>query len=83
LEFGKARFRSQGRVLSACVLVGIIAGLGDVVFSIAGQLVVQVGLVALAGYQAGSPMGEPDFPWLPSSPPRPRRPSRRSSSSAR
>src|SRR6516225_7286422 len=66
LEFGRRRFRSQGRVLSASILVGIIAGLGGVVFSVAGQLVVQVGLEGLAGYRVAGPAGEVHFPWLPS-----------------
>jgi hypothetical protein len=65
LEFGKARFRSQGRVLGACILVGIIAGLGGVAFSVAGQLVVGLGLEGLAGYHPHAPGGEPHFPWLP------------------
>jgi hypothetical protein len=30
LEFGKRRFRTQGRVLGAAILVGIVAGLGGV-----------------------------------------------------
>src|ERR1044071_8042725 len=65
LEFGRRRFRSQGRVLAASILVGVIAGLGGVAFSIAGQLVVEVGLEGLAGYSAAGPAGEVHFPWLP------------------
>src|SRR5262249_14365099 len=65
LEFGRRRFRSQGRVLAASILVGVIAGLGGVAFSVAGQLVVQAGLECAAGYQALAPGGEAHFPWLP------------------
>jgi CIC family chloride channel protein len=65
LEFGKTRFRSQGRVLGASILVGIIAGLGGVAFSLAGQLVLQLSLEGLAGYRPLTPAGEPNFGWLP------------------
>jgi hypothetical protein len=37
LEFGKRRFRTEGRVLSAAILIGIVAGLGGVVFTLASQ----------------------------------------------
>ncbi len=65
LEFSKTRFRSQGRVLGASILVGVIAGLGGVAFSVAGQFVLQLTLEGLAGYRAQAPAGEPDFFWLP------------------
>jgi CIC family chloride channel protein len=65
LEFGRRRFRSQGRVLAASILVGVIAGLGGVAFSLAGQLVVQAGLEGAAGYRAPAPAGEVHFPWMP------------------
>src|SRR3954462_6901820 len=65
LEFGRRRFRSQGRVLAASILIGMIAGLGGVVFSIAGQFIVQVGLEGMAGYRVEGPAGEVHFPWLP------------------
>ena len=66
LEFGKRRFHSQGRVLAASVLVGIVAGLGGIVFSVAGQAVVQLALEGVAGYHAAGPDGEVKFPWIPS-----------------
>jgi chloride channel protein, CIC family len=66
LEFGKRRMRSQGRVLAASVLVGIVAGFGGILFSIAGQAVVQVALEGAAGYNAPGPAGEVRFPWIPS-----------------
>ena len=58
--------RSQGRVLAASVLVGIVAGLGGILFSIAGQAVVQLALEGAAGYHAPGPAGEVRFPWIPS-----------------
>lgn len=67
LEFGKRRFRSQGRVFAACILVGIVAGLGGIVFSLAGQVVMQFTLEE-AGYHAPGPAGETWFDWLPSHP---------------
>ena len=66
LEFGKRRMRSQGRVLAASVAVGIVAGVGGILFSIAGQAVVQLGLEGVAGYHASGPAGEVKFPWIPS-----------------
>ncbi len=65
LEFGKRRMRAQGRVLGASVLVGIVAGLGGIVFSAAGQAVVQFSLEGVAGYHAAGPDGEVRFPWIP------------------
>jgi CIC family chloride channel protein len=65
LEFGRRRFRSQGRVLAACILVGVVAGLGGVAFTVAGQFVVQTSLEGIAGYHADAPAGEAHFPWLP------------------
>ncbi len=78
LEFGKRRFRTQGRVLSAAILVGIVAGLGGVCFSIAGQFVVQISLQGAIGQQVfdddgqptpgakrEGPAGESHVNWLP------------------
>ena len=66
LEFGKRRIRSQGRVLGASVLVGIVAGIGGIVFSVAGQAVVGIALEGAAGYEPAGPDGEIRFPWIPS-----------------
>jgi CIC family chloride channel protein len=65
LEFGRRRFRTQGRVLSAAILVGIVAGLGGVLFSLAGQAVVQYSLQRVVGYRAVGPSGEPHVWWIP------------------
>jgi chloride channel protein, CIC family len=75
LEFGRRRFRSDGRVLAAAILVGIVAGLGGVAFTFAGQVVVRYTLEGVAGYRATGPAGEPNsdilaetdnplIPWL-------------------
>src|SRR5271167_4821910 len=66
LELGKRRIRSQGRVLGASVLVGIVAGIGGIVFSVAGQAVVGLALEGIAGYHPPGPDGEVKFPWVPS-----------------
>src|SRR5262249_53583811 len=65
LEFGKRRFRAQGRVLGAAILVGGVAGLGGVVFTLAGQAVVRYALEGVAGYKAEGPAGEPHSAWIP------------------
>ena len=43
LEFGRDRFRSQGRLLGSAMLVGIVAGLGAVVFAAACHLIAWLG----------------------------------------
>src|SRR5689334_25213365 len=65
LEFGKRRFRTQGRVLSAAILVGIVAGLGGVAFTLANQVVVRYALEGVAGYHAPGPAGEAHSDWIP------------------
>jgi len=65
LEFGKRRFRTQGRVLGACIAVGIVAGFGGVLFSLVGQVITQYTLEGVAGYHAAGPAGEVRFHWLP------------------
>jgi len=65
LEFGKRRMRTQGRLLAASILVGIVAGLGGIVFSAAGQAVAQFSLEGIAGYHPASPDAEVRFPWIP------------------
>ena len=65
LEFGKRRIQNQGRVLGASVLVGIVAGIGGIVFSVAGQAIVQLTLEGIAGYHAAGPDGEVHFRWIP------------------
>jgi len=65
LEFGKQRFRTQGRVLGAAILVGVVAGLGGVAFTLAGQVVVRFALEGVVGYEAEPPAGEAHSAWIP------------------
>ncbi len=65
LEFGKRRMRTQGRMLAASMLVGIVAGAGGIVFTAAGQVVAQLSLEGIAGYRPSSPDAEVRFPWIP------------------
>lgn len=58
--------RTQGRVLAASILVGVVAGAGGIVFSAAGQFVTQLTLEGIAGYQPTSPFAEVRFPWISS-----------------
>ena len=64
LELGRQRFRTQGRMLGSSVVVGVVAGLAAVAFSIACDVVVQIALEGGAGYHAQAPDGEPKLPPL-------------------
>lgn len=73
LELGQRRLRSQARLLGLALVVGIIAGLGAIVFYMACQVVTHFALDVIAGYQATAPGGEPALfneavtpfnPWL-------------------
>ncbi len=73
LEFGRNRLRPQARLLGLSLLVGIVAGLGAIVFFSASQAVAHYTLDALAGYRPHTPGGEPPLlhdtttpfhPWL-------------------
>jgi CIC family chloride channel protein len=65
LEIGKRRLRSQGRVLAASMLVGVVAGIGGIAFSVAGQFVVQLAMEGIAGYRPTGPALEVTFPGFP------------------
>jgi CIC family chloride channel protein len=52
------RLRSQGRLFGAAILVGIVAGLGAVLFAVACQVVLYVALEVGAGYRPVAPAGE-------------------------
>lgn len=58
-RLSRRRFRSQARLLGLCLVVGVVAGLGAVVFHAACQTVVHFSLDAVAGYQPPSPEYEP------------------------
>ena len=73
LELGRKRVRQEARLLAAAFLVGVIAGLGAIVFYYACQVVVHYSLEVVAGYQPLHPGGEPSlfpeadrtlWPWL-------------------
>jgi len=67
LEIGKRRARSQGRVLAASILVGVVAGIGGIAFSVAGQFVVELAMEGIAGYRPIGPALEVTFPGFPTS----------------
>lgn len=55
LQLSRARFEAQGRVLSAAILVGIVAGLGAVVFSVACNVVLFYTLGTIANFWEAEP----------------------------
>jgi CIC family chloride channel protein len=72
-EIGRKRLRPQARLLGLSLVVGILAGIGAVVFFTACQVVVHYALDGVAGYRPHSPGGEPPIfsetsqpfrPWL-------------------
>jgi CIC family chloride channel protein len=65
LTLSRRRIRSQSRLMGSAVLVGVVAGLGAVVFAFACQLVVTGSLDAYAGYRPQGPKGEAVVSWLP------------------
>jgi chloride channel protein, CIC family len=58
-EVGRKRLRPQIRLLGLSLVVGVIAGLGAVVFYLACQVVVHYALDLVVGYHPSSPGGEP------------------------
>ncbi len=58
------RFRAQGRVMGAAFVVGLVAGIGAVLFSGACHLVSHFALDAVIGYRPAAPAGEAELPWL-------------------
>jgi CIC family chloride channel protein len=59
LSLGHRRLRPQARLLALSLLVGVIAGVGAVVFQAACQIVSRYSLEALVGYHPGGPKNEP------------------------
>ncbi len=59
LQLGGRRLRAQARLLGLCLVVGVVAGLGAVVFHAACRVVSHYSLDVLAGYQAHGPGNEP------------------------
>ncbi len=73
LEFGRKRIRNQARVMAAAMLVGVVAGLGAMVFHYACQAVAHVSLDRVVGYRPSHPTNEKEVfpetetsfrPWL-------------------
>src|SRR5208337_1642792 len=73
LELSHRRLRPQARLLGLSLLVGVIAGIGAIVFFAACQIVFRYSLDGVAGYHPHSPGGEPTLfgetvgalrPWL-------------------
>jgi CIC family chloride channel protein len=65
LALSRTRLRPQVRLLSASLLVGVVAGLGAVVFFLACRVVVYFALGVVAGYPVPEPAGEAGFHLLP------------------
>lgn len=70
---GRQRFRSQARLMMLSMLVGVIAGVGAVIFFSACQAASHLALDRIAGYRPGEPGGEPPMfkateqpfrPWM-------------------
>jgi CIC family chloride channel protein len=60
------RIRTQARLLGLAVLVGIVAGLGAIVFYLATRIVEHYALGGVVGYhQPMRPGGELELTWLP------------------
>jgi CIC family chloride channel protein len=73
LDLNRKRLRPQARLLALSLLVGVIAGLGGVVFYAASQAVFHFTLASLAHYRPSEPGGENSLfgevlgqfhPWL-------------------
>ena len=58
-QLGRQRLRPQARLLGLSLLVGVIAGLGGVVFYLATRTVFHVVLEMIVGYHPGGPANEP------------------------
>ncbi len=62
-ELGRRRLRPQARLLGLSLAVGVIAGLGAIVFYAACQVVAHYALDVVAGYRPHHPGGEPSLWW--------------------
>ena len=60
----RSRVRNQARLLGAAILVGVVAGVGAVVFQLACQIAVYFALNVGAGYFPQEPFGEHPPPWI-------------------
>ena len=59
------RIRAQARLLGLAILVGVVAGLGAIVFYLATRVVEHYALGTVVGYRpVVRPAGEAELPWL-------------------
>jgi len=66
LRLPEQRIRRQARLLGLAMLVGIVAGLGAIVFYLATRIVEHYALGMIVGYQQPvRPAGEAELTWLP------------------
>src|SRR5438270_8828662 len=72
-ELGRRRLRSQARLLGLSLAIGVVSGVGAIVFFAACQFVFHYALDVGAGYHPQAPGGEPPLiadteapfrPWL-------------------
>src|SRR5215469_10049722 len=66
-QIGQRRLKPQAQLLGLSLLVGVIAGLGGVVFYLATRTVFHLVLEMLVGYHPGGPANEPPLVLLPPS----------------
>jgi len=66
LRLGQRRIRAQARILGLAFLVGVVAGLGAIVFYAATRAIERYALGCAVGYEAAPhPAGEVALGWLP------------------
>ncbi len=66
LRLTQKRLRTQVRLLGLAVLVGIVAGLGAIVFYVGTQVAEHYAMGMVVGYESlPHPAGEPPLAWLP------------------
>jgi CIC family chloride channel protein len=63
-QLGRRRLRPQARLLGLSLGVGVIAGLGAVIFYLATRIVFHLVLEMLVGYHPGGPANEPPLDLL-------------------
>jgi CIC family chloride channel protein len=73
LELGRKRLKPQARLLGLSLVVGVVSGIGAIVFFVACQVVFHYALDVVVGYHPHTPRGEPPIlaetggvlrPWL-------------------
>ena len=63
-QLGRRRLRPQARLLGLSLVIGVIAGLGAVVFYLATRTVFYLVLEMIVGYHPGGPANEPPLDML-------------------